>query len=280
MRMENILFIFSLGIFDRITFSVNGSGRFLGLARMNSEVEYKANFNYWTQNEKWKGFFFLNWIFIKDIPNRVFRNLINEFNENKPVTASRDTQEIHPVPGQEMLKIFEKFQIESSILDDFTFYEKKQDENQNSNFNNNNYNHQFKQANLGQNNYSYNNMSNYKQNQTFNNPNSNYYQNQNNYQSQNNSNYKILHNQNQSYYKSIQQDKIGTNLNQFKPQINEASYNNNNNTTNYNSNTKNDENNNNELIKTTNYNQYSEQQQKAYYFDIIKKIKNQNEDTN
>jgi hypothetical protein len=59
-------------------FSVNGSGRFLGLAQMTSEVEYRANFNYWTQNEKWKGFFFVVWLTIKDIPNRVFRNVLNE----------------------------------------------------------------------------------------------------------------------------------------------------------------------------------------------------------
>jgi hypothetical protein len=46
---------------------------------MTSEVEYRANFNYWTQNEKWKGFFFLVWLTIKDIPNRVFRNIFNEY---------------------------------------------------------------------------------------------------------------------------------------------------------------------------------------------------------
>ena len=38
-------------------FSVNGSGKFMGIALMNSDVEYKVNFNYWSQNDKWKGFF-------------------------------------------------------------------------------------------------------------------------------------------------------------------------------------------------------------------------------
>lgn len=47
---------------------------------MTSEIEYRANFNYWTQNEKWKGFFFVVWLNIKDVPNRAFRNLINEYN--------------------------------------------------------------------------------------------------------------------------------------------------------------------------------------------------------
>jgi hypothetical protein len=108
-------------------FSVNGSGRFLGLAQMTSEVEYRANFNYWSQGEKWKGFFFVVWLTIKDIPNRALRHIINEYNENKPVTASRDTQEIHPIAGAEMLKIFSESPYESSILDDFKFFEQKQD---------------------------------------------------------------------------------------------------------------------------------------------------------
>lgn len=108
-------------------FSVNGSGRFLGLAQMTSEVEYRANFNFWSQGEKWKGFFFVVWLTIKDIPNRALRHIINEYNENKPVTASRDTQEIQPFAGAEVLKIFSESPYESSILDDFKFYEQKQD---------------------------------------------------------------------------------------------------------------------------------------------------------
>ena len=63
---------------DILNISVNGSGRFLGLAQMTSEVEYRANFNFWTQNEKWRGFFFVVWLIIKDVPNRVFKNFINE----------------------------------------------------------------------------------------------------------------------------------------------------------------------------------------------------------
>ena len=94
---------------------------------MTSEVEYRANFNFWTQNEKWKGFFFVVWLTIKDIPNRAFRQIINEYNEHKSVTASRDTQEIYPAAGAEMLKIFSEAPYETSILDDFKFYEKKQD---------------------------------------------------------------------------------------------------------------------------------------------------------
>lgn len=91
---------------------------------MVSEVEYRVNFNYWSQNDKWKGFFFINWIYIKDIPNRVFRSIINEYNDNKPVTSSRDTQEIFPTAGVKMLKIFREYSQDSSIFDQMSNEEK------------------------------------------------------------------------------------------------------------------------------------------------------------
>ncbi len=53
--------------------------------------------------------------------------LIKRYNENKPVSASRDTQEIHPLAGAQMLKVFSEYNYETSILDDFKFYEQKQD---------------------------------------------------------------------------------------------------------------------------------------------------------
>ena len=117
-------------------FSVNGSGKFMGLAQMASEVEYRVNFNYWSQNDKWKGFFFVNWIYIKDIPNRIFRQIINEYNDNKPVTSSRDTQEIFPSAGIKMLKIFKDYPQESSIFDNMSLDEKLMIYQQKNNNNN------------------------------------------------------------------------------------------------------------------------------------------------
>ena len=119
-------------------FSVNGSGKFMGVAQMVSDVEYRVNFNYWSQNDKWKGFFFVNWIFIKDIPNRIFRQIINEYNDNKPVTSSRDTQEIYPSAGMRMFKIFKEYPQESSIFDNMSMdeklliYQQQNQQNQNS----------------------------------------------------------------------------------------------------------------------------------------------------
>ena len=54
-------------------FSCNGSGRYVGIARMKSEVSDKT-FSYWTQDSKWPGLFDLEWIFIKDVPFKNFRN--------------------------------------------------------------------------------------------------------------------------------------------------------------------------------------------------------------
>ena len=61
-----------------LLFSVNGSGKFIGVAQMTSEVDYHANFNYWTQNSKWRGFFFVVWLTLKDVPNRIFKHMTNE----------------------------------------------------------------------------------------------------------------------------------------------------------------------------------------------------------
>jgi hypothetical protein len=56
-------------------FSCNGSGRYVGLARMNSEVDENKQFMYWTQDSKWPGLFDVEWIFIKDVPFRNFKHI-------------------------------------------------------------------------------------------------------------------------------------------------------------------------------------------------------------
>lgn len=44
-------------------------------------------------------------------------------NEGKPVPNSRDTQEVPSDVGIQVMEIFEKFKNQTSILDDFEFYE-------------------------------------------------------------------------------------------------------------------------------------------------------------
>ena len=57
-------------------FSTNGSGRFIGVAKMKSEVDFEKMFMYWTQDSKWGGIMNLEWLFIKDVPFREFKDII------------------------------------------------------------------------------------------------------------------------------------------------------------------------------------------------------------
>lgn len=111
-------------------FSVNGSGHFCGMAEMQSRVDYNKKTGVWAQ-DKWRGCFQVKWVYVKDVPNSLLRNIKLENNDNKPVTNSRDTQEIPYDKGRQVLKVFHTYNHSSSILDDFEHYERKQEEDKN-----------------------------------------------------------------------------------------------------------------------------------------------------
>ncbi|KAF6144808.1 hypothetical protein GIB67_038907 [Kingdonia uniflora] len=92
---------------------------------MIGPVEFDNDMNFW-QQDKWLGSFLVEWHFVKDVPNTIFRHIILENNENKPVTNSRDTQEIRFKQGTEMLNIFKTYMVKTSILDDLMYYEGRQ----------------------------------------------------------------------------------------------------------------------------------------------------------
>lgn len=108
-------------------FSVNGSGHFCGMAQMSSAVDYHASSSVWSQ-DKWKGQFGVRWIYVKDVPNVHLRHIHLENNENKPVTNSRDTQEVPFDKGLQVLRILHTYRNTTSIFDDFVHYEKRQEE--------------------------------------------------------------------------------------------------------------------------------------------------------
>ncbi|MCI4391581.1 hypothetical protein PGIGA_G00136360 [Pangasianodon gigas] len=110
-----------------LLFSVNGSGHFCGVAEMKSPVDYNAYAGVWSQ-DKWKGKFEVKWIFVKDVPNNQLRHIRLENNDNKPVTNSRDTQEVPLEKAKQVLKIIATFKHTTSIFDDFAHYEKRQEE--------------------------------------------------------------------------------------------------------------------------------------------------------
>jgi ribosomal protein S21 len=118
---------------------------------MVSPVDFDRTVEYW-QQDRWTGCFSVKWHIIKDIPNNALRHITLENNENKPVTNSRDTQEVFyserlvlfPInlihlstnnselyilvqvkfeKGVEILKIFKEYSSKTCILDDFGFYE-------------------------------------------------------------------------------------------------------------------------------------------------------------
>jgi hypothetical protein len=98
-------------------FSINSSGQFCGMAEMISSVDYNSDSQIWSQN-KWKGKFDIRWIYIKNIPNSALRHIILPNNENKPVTNSRDTQEIPFEQAIQVLNVFRTTQSNGSILDE------------------------------------------------------------------------------------------------------------------------------------------------------------------
>jgi hypothetical protein len=58
----------------------------------------------------------VRWVFVKDIPNSQLRHIRVWNNENKPVTNSRDTQELPPDAGLAMLRIFSDYPPKTSVI--------------------------------------------------------------------------------------------------------------------------------------------------------------------
>ena len=80
---------------------------------MVGPLDFNRNMNFW-QQDKWNGFFSVKWHIIKDVPNPQFRHIILENNENKPVTNSRDTQEVClPISKKSFLGFF--YRLESFV---------------------------------------------------------------------------------------------------------------------------------------------------------------------
>src|SRR5690242_18330531 len=97
------------------------------MAQMMSTVDYHSSATVWAQ-DKWKGQFRVKWIYVKDASNAQLRHIRLENNENKPVTNSRDTQEVPYEKGKAVIKIMHHYRHTTSIFDDFLHYEKRQEE--------------------------------------------------------------------------------------------------------------------------------------------------------
>lgn len=102
---------------------------------MKNEVSTEKFFPYWTQDNKWGGLFDIEWVFVKDVPFRDFKNIIimMKDGERKPVSNSRDTQELPYQEGQNMLEIVEKYLNTNTILEHFEYYDMRQENYERSN---------------------------------------------------------------------------------------------------------------------------------------------------
>ena len=88
-------------------------------------VDETQSSNVWA-SDKWKGIFRVRWIFVRDVPTPALRHIrLLNTPEQKPITNSRDTQELHYEAGCEVLQIFLDHQNKSktSLLQDFSYYE-------------------------------------------------------------------------------------------------------------------------------------------------------------
>ena len=110
-------------------FSCNGSGRYAGVAKMKTICDENKSFGLWTQDGKWPGLFDVEWIFIKDVPFKEFKDIIITMKDGevKPISNSRDTQEIPYEQAKIMLQRIAEYQNTNTILEHFEFYDMRQD---------------------------------------------------------------------------------------------------------------------------------------------------------
>ncbi len=54
---------------------MNTSGRFTGVAKIYGRLEENEVFEYWALDEVWKGLFPVEWIVVKDVPNRILTDI-------------------------------------------------------------------------------------------------------------------------------------------------------------------------------------------------------------
>lgn len=107
-------------------FSVNRSGCFCGMAQMISSYYAERHFGSWVQDGKWQGSFIVKWIYVKDIPNKDLKDITLANNDGRPVTFSRDTQEIPFAQGVTMLRRFIEYKPKTNILQDFQYYDDRE----------------------------------------------------------------------------------------------------------------------------------------------------------
>ncbi len=100
----------------------------------------KKKFDLWTQDNVWIGVFNVEWIFVKDVPFKEFRNIFITMKNGKiqPVYNFVDEEEIPYGPAKIMIDKIDKYQNSNTILEHFEYYDNRQESYENfANQNNN-----------------------------------------------------------------------------------------------------------------------------------------------
>ncbi|AJV13384.1 hypothetical protein H825_YJM1460D00599 [Saccharomyces cerevisiae YJM1460] len=87
-------------------FSINTSGRFCGVAEMVSDLKMDLDTSIWEDEQKYGKAFKVRWVIVRDINNRSLKRFLIPSNEMKPITHSRDTQEIPYSIGISIINLF------------------------------------------------------------------------------------------------------------------------------------------------------------------------------
>lgn len=105
-------------------FSVAGSCHFCGVARMRSSVDSKFRSLIWLKDH-WMGKLLVEWLYVKDVPNFVLKRIFLPNSNYKPLTCSRDCQEILYTEAIQFLNIFHQFRHRSCLIDDYEIFERR-----------------------------------------------------------------------------------------------------------------------------------------------------------
>jgi len=121
-----------------LLFSTFKANQFIGLAEMKSEVNFKNVFPLWAR-DNWKSTFEIEWVLIKDVHFREFRNVSCEKREkgvngeynfinysSKSLTNSPDCQLVPLNEAKEIIQVMIDFQNRNSILEHFEYYDRRQ----------------------------------------------------------------------------------------------------------------------------------------------------------
>ena len=96
---------------------------------MKSNVQNDKVFPFWALEKYNNQLFDVEWLMIKDVPFKQFWNISIKMTDGveRPVTFSRDSQEVPLEQARMMLEVYENSASQNTILEHFEYYDMRQD---------------------------------------------------------------------------------------------------------------------------------------------------------